>query len=144
MKKSEKRLWSLLYTKSMLYVDTWMSKVPSPWRHAWFHIWLSSTAKSTINVVHRYCSFVHKLKADILYFVANQYSWGCTFVVPFSELGAFIIRRFLFLIGCCTYLFVGPTYWGFAWTWLFDYTIYIFTTNSRHIYFYMSGNQLNS
>ncbi len=33
------------------------------------------------NVVHRYCSFVHKLKADILYFVANQYSWSCTFVV---------------------------------------------------------------
>ena len=34
------------------------------------------------------------LKADILYFVANEYLYGYKFVGSFAELGEFIIRRF--------------------------------------------------
>ncbi len=53
-----------------------------------------------------------KLKADMVFCCQSIFMRrGCTFVVSFAELGAFIIRRILYLIGCCTYLFVPG---GFA------------------------------
>ena len=51
------------------------------------------------------------------------------FVVSVAELGIFIIKHFLFLIGYGTYLFIPG---GFAWTWFSLIIWFIFTTNCRH------------